>query len=172
MKHIFLAVIALLMLSSCTKSQVIIPAWSSLIYSYDCGPLPPPHHYEYTLSINADGSAVYTYQADYEGKKVTTQSFKLTDEQLAGLTGKLDASKIFTNTIQKLDEGKHPIGGSLENVKVFVVNPDPNLDQPPQVFESPYFPTEEFKPALEELYSYIKGLVPSQIEESTKENKD
>ncbi|MCI0474515.1 MAG: hypothetical protein L0Y76_13110 [Ignavibacteria bacterium] len=166
MKHIFLAVIALLMLSSCTKSQVIIPAWSSLIYSYDCGPLPPPHHYEYTLSINADGSAIYTYQADYEGKKVTTQSFKLTDEQLAGLTGKLDASKIFTNTIQKLDEGKHPIGGSLENVKVFVVNPDPNLDQPPQVFESPYFPTEEFKPALEELYSYIKELVPSQIKEN------
>jgi hypothetical protein len=169
MKNIIFAIISLLVFTSCTKSQDDPGAiWTSLIYSYDCGPLPPPHHYEYTLSINADGSAIYTYQSDYEGKKVTTRNFKITDEQMAGLKVRLVASLIFTNKIEKLDEGKHPIGGSTENVKVFVVNPDPNLDQPPQVFESPYFPKDEFKPMLELLYAYIQGLIPSPIKENTK----
>ncbi len=173
MKTLVIAVLMSLALVSCSRSQDAGNEWSSLIYSHNSGPLPPKYHFNYNISINADGSAISDYQFGYDKSvKTLNHSFKLSEDDILKLNVLLKESKIFDGTIKSLPENMHPIGGSISNIKVMYVNPDPNLDQPPKMYESPSFPEQEFKEGLENLYSFIEKLMPQSALDEIKEKKE
>jgi hypothetical protein len=162
MKKLFLFCL-LLVFASYSNSQVEYK-WSAISYLFEAGPLPPIYQYHYTITINSncDGGVVCFIGTD-ESAPSLTYDFKVSADSLSLLSDAIEKSKILEEDIERLPEGKHPIGGHLEKVRVIFVSGNPNLDQPPRVKESPYFPTEKYKENLEKLYETIKAVVPSKI---------
>ncbi len=162
MKNILVLLALMLVTVSCSKSQDL--QWTSLIYDYSAGPLPPPFHHQYSIAINSDGSANMNYKLGYdESDPSYNYSFKIEPDKMRELEVKIKESQLLDVKIESVPENEHPVGGPLSKVRIFRVNPDPNLDQPPQVFEAPYFPKKEFVAGLIGLYDYIDGLVPEDV---------
>jgi len=170
MKKILLFLVLVLMMSSCSKSQDM--NWTSLVYEYSSGPLPPPYHHEYSIAINNDGSANMSYRLGYDANRPPLNySFKIDDEAKMTLNEKLKDSRLLEGKIQAVPENQHPVGGSLSRVKVYIVDPDPNLDKPPVLFEAPYFPLKEYAKGLGDLYGYINSLIPPDVKADIEKQK-
>lgn len=164
MKYILLSLLSFALLTSCSNSQQNADSsWTSIQYSYSSGPLPPPYHYSYDITVNSDCTASLNYMLGYEESQPLNYTFSITKDKMKMLSEKISASQISTGKIESVPENRHPIGGSLEKAKLVVTKADPNLDQPPKAFESPYFPVEKYKKNLEELYTFIKSLVPENV---------
>jgi hypothetical protein len=150
--------------TSCSKSQDAVDSkWSSVQYYYSCGPLPPPYQYSFDLSVNGDGTGVLIYRLGNDvNKEPLVYNFTVCPCDLKTLNGKVENSDLLSGKVEAVPENKHPIGGSLERARIIIPNPNPDLDQPPRVIESPYFPTDEYKQNLKELYDFIKTLVPKE----------
>ena len=110
------------------------------------------NHY---LNGNEDGFSsspisLYKIPSEYEIKiqaNITTNNPSVSPEIRSwGITWQTKDNKWIDlfNSPLRLDE--------IQNVKITIVNPDPNLDQPPRVIETPYFPIEEYKEGLGNLY--------------------
>ncbi|MCE1166000.1 MAG: hypothetical protein LWX07_11435 [Bacteroidetes bacterium] len=162
MKNFIVILALMLMTASCTKSQDM--NWTSLTYEFSAGPLPPPYHYQYSISINHDGSANMMYKLGYDDKDPAyNYSFTVDPEAMRELDNKIKESQLLDAKLEAMPENEHPVGGPLNRVVIYRVNSDPNLDQPPQVFEAPYFPKREYMKGLVGLYDYIDGLVPDDV---------
>jgi hypothetical protein len=154
----------MVVLTSCSKSQDIsIKDWSAIQYYYSSGPLPPPYHFSYEITINNGGSSMLNYYLGYDNKAPLIYNFTVSQEDLKQLEDKIVNSNLISGKIESLAENKHPVGGSLNKAKLIIADPNPDLDQPPRVIESPYFPKEEFKENLQELYEFLKKLVPADV---------
>jgi hypothetical protein len=153
----------LLVLASCSSSQVE-EKWSSVNYMFESGPLPPKYQYSYTITINrnCDGMVVAFIGADASNSSLTYE-FKFSKDSLKYLNDAIKESKILTESIEEEPEGKRPVGGHLEKVRVIIENTNPNLDQPPRVKESPYFPIKKYRLGLYSLYETIQSYVPENI---------
>lgn len=172
MKYTILLLLVFSILASCSNSQQNADSsWTSIQYSYSSGPLPPPYHYSYDITVNSDCTASLNYLLGYEESQPLNYNFKVTIDKIKLLNDKITASQIATGKIEAVPENKHPVGGSLEKVKLIVTKSNPDLDQPPKAFESPYFPVEKYKNNLEELYTFIKSLVPENIWNEVKAKK-
>jgi hypothetical protein len=137
--------------------------------------MPPPYFYSYSILINSDdASGFLKYAFDYSQEDNPPLEYKLTfsEEQMGILNEAIKESKVLCEEIESVPDSLQPIGGSVQNVKITIVNPDPNLDQPPRIIETPYFPIEEYKEGLENLYETINKLVPENIWEEIKTKKD
>jgi hypothetical protein len=165
MKNLLYGFFFLAVIASCTNSQdVTSNEWSAIQYYYSSGPLPPPYHYSYDITTNNDGTSSLNYRLGYDEQiPPINYSYTVSKENLKLLTEKIANSKLTTGKIDAEPENKHPVGGSLERVRLIVTKADPDLDQPPKAFESPYFPTVSYKKNLEELYLFITKLVPDSI---------
>lgn len=154
---------SMVIFSSCSTSQTNYE-WSSLSYIYDSGPLPPRYQYNYTVTLNTncEGGVVAFLGGDPSNTSLTYE-FKFSKDSLIILDNAVKKSKILKEEIEKIPEDKHPIGGSLEKVRVVIFEDNPNLDRPPRVKESPYFPAEKYKSGLQKLYETIKTFVPKKI---------
>lgn len=153
----------LLIFVSCSTSQ-IGDKWSSLSYMYESGPLPPKYQYSYTVNLNTncDGGVV-CFIGDDPSNSSLIYEFKFSKDSLVILDDAIKKSKILEEEIGKLPEGQHPIGGHLEKVRVILFDDNPNLDRPPRVKESPYFPVEKYRSGLQNLYKTILAFVPKKI---------
>jgi len=162
MKNIIFVVLLLIVFTSCSKSQDSTKAtWSSVQYYYTRGPLPPPYHFSFDLTVNGDGTGILIYRLGYDASsEPLVYNFTVNPDELSTLNCKVKNSKLLTGKVEAVPENKHPIGGPTERVRIIIPNPNPDLDQPPRVIESPYFPLDEYKQDLQELYEYIKKLVP------------
>ncbi|MBI5403032.1 MAG: hypothetical protein HY959_06500 [Ignavibacteriae bacterium] len=162
MYKIFFSFLSLLIIS-CAGSQSG-PKWSSVSLMYESGPLPPKYQYSYTVTINTngDGGVVCFVGADPSNPSLT-YDFKCTPENTKKIDEAIKKSKILEDEITEMPEGKRPIGGHLEKVRVILENENPNLDQPPKVKESPYFPDEKYRSGLNNLYETIQKIVPSSV---------
>lgn len=163
----------LAVIASCTNSQdVSTNEWSAIQYFYNSGPLPPPYHYSYEITVNNNGESALNYRLGYDEQRAPINyTFNITKENLKRLSEKIRTSQIATGKIEAVPENQHPIGGSLERIRLIITKADPDLDQPPKAIESPYFPTEKYKKNLEELYSFINKLVPDSIWSDIKAKK-
>ncbi|MFA7359521.1 MAG: hypothetical protein WC139_00645 [Candidatus Kapaibacterium sp.] len=173
MKNLLYGLIMLTVIASCTNSQdVSTNEWSAIQYFYNSGPLPPPYHYSFDININNNGESSLNYRLGYdEQKPPINYTFNITKENLKLLSGKIKASELASGKIEAVPENQHPVGGSLERVRLVITKAEPDLDQPPKAFESPYFPTEKYKKNLEELYSFINKLVPDSVWSDVKAKK-
>ena len=149
--------------------------WSALDYSFRSGTMPPPYFYSYNILINSDDTSGFLkYAFDYSQEDNPPLEYKLTfsEEQMGKLNEAIKESKVLCEEIESVPDSLQLIGGSVQNVKIIIVNPNPNLDQPPRIIETPYFPTEEYKEGLDNLYETINKLVPENIWEEIKTKKD
>lgn len=173
MKNLLYGLVVLAVIASCTNSQdVSTNEWSAIQYFYNSGPLPPPYHYSYEITVNNNGESALNYRLGYDEQRAPINyTFNITKENLKRLSEKIRTSQIATGKIEAVPENQHPIGGSLERIRLIITKADPDLDQPPKAIESPYFPTEKYKKNLEELYSFINKLVPDSIWSDIKAKK-
>ena len=160
MKNLLFTLLMLTVITSCTKSQDVTPVdWSSCQYFYSRGPLPPPYHYSFEIIINKDGAGALNYHFGYGENTPLNYTFTVSPEDLKLLDMKICNSKIASGTVVE-NEGNHPVGGPTEYARIIITNSNPDLDRPPQVFQSPVFPKEEFAEGLKELYESVRKLVP------------
>jgi hypothetical protein len=152
-----------LMFYSCSTSQSSYE-WSSLSYMYESGPLPPKYQYNYTITLNTnfEGGMVAFVGADPSNPSLT-YDFKISKDNLKSLDEAVKKSKILEDVIESIPEGSQPIGGHLEKIRVILYDDNPNLDRPPRVKESPYFPVEKYKNGLQKLYETVKAFVPKKV---------
>ena len=146
----------------CSSSQQY-SEWSVVQLNYESGPIAPEYQYSYSVIINWNKTCEYLFTFPMGGEKKLQYQFTVNKEQFKGLQEAIEKSKLIGKDIPKLKDEEIPIGGSLTNAKVVVVDPDPNSDKPPKVYESPYFPAKEYRENLEALYKYINELVPKNI---------
>lgn len=149
-----------LLLISCAGSQNSAN-WSTVTYMYESGPLPPKYQYSYNLSVHSTGDAglVCFIGADPSNSSITYE-FKCKPDDLKKITEAIEKSKILDEEITQLPEGKRPIGGHLEKVRVVLAEDNPNLDRAPRMKESPYFPDEKYRGGLNNLYETLQKLIP------------
>ncbi len=164
MKNLIFIFLMLAVLTSCSKSQDVTPVdWASVQYFYSRGPLPPPYHYSFEIVVNKDGNSALNYHLGYGENPPLYYTFMVTPEDLKLLDEKVCQSKLPSGIVEAVPENEHPIGGSTEYARLIITNSNPDLDQPPKVFQSPVFPKAEFKSDLNELYEFIKKLVPGDV---------
>lgn len=170
MKNLFFSLVFLLLVS-CAGSQNE-PKWSSVSLMYESGPLPPKYQYSYSVTVNTngDGGVVAFIGADASNSSLT-YDFKCSADYIKKISEAIKKSKLLEEDITELPEGKRPIGGHLEKVRVILENENPNLDQPPRVKESPYFPDEKYRAGLNSLYETIQKSVPANIWEDFEKKK-
>lgn len=171
MRNIILCCL-LFVLASCSSSQVE-DKWSSVHYMFESGPLPPKYQYSYTVTINSncDGAIVAFIGADASNPSLTYE-FKIPKDSIIYLTDAIKKSKILTEDIEELPEGKRPVGGHLEKVRVIIAEDNPLLDRAPRMKESPYFPVEKYRAGLNNLYETIISFVPESIWEDFNTKKE
>jgi hypothetical protein len=89
-----------------------LPPDFSLIYEWNAASVPPPFHYEYKISISADGSGKIIFIPDYpsESTPVWQMEFRVTKTNLENLFSLLHEKQIFRPRWGK--PRHHLVGGS------------------------------------------------------------
>ncbi|MGB9695902.1 MAG: hypothetical protein ACP5P3_01565 [Ignavibacteria bacterium] len=156
--------LAILILSfGCTKSQNLTTTtypWSSVSLLYHSGPLPPPYQYEYTLTITTEGRGILVYAYGANNPSVTYE-FKVSADTLAQINDGINAVGLLEHDIEPLPFDKTPIGGSTTIIRVVIADNDPLLDRPPQLKQTPPFPSTK-KEEIENLSELLKRQVPKE----------
>jgi|WetSurMetagenome_2_1015567.scaffolds.fasta_scaffold602403_2 hypothetical protein len=170
MKNLILFFVFLSNIFSCSNSQTGISEkkdnWASIQYFYNSGPLPPQYHYDYNISITREGIGNITCNIGYDKSLPgIIYDFKLSKDTIDLIDKAINQSGVLTEEIESLPPNKHPIGGSLKNVRIVLEVPkaDSLLDRPPRVKETPEFPVEKYREKLDRFYSTITSLIPKYI---------
>jgi hypothetical protein len=145
--------------------------WTELTYHYQTGSVPPPYFYSYNINLNVSGKGQLVYFSSYSMDSSWVYDLNINDSVMNVLNEALKKSNIFTDSIIALSENRHPIGGSMQNVKI-VLKQDSNLDQMPKTIVVPYFSEKEFKEGLEKLYKTIKEIVPQNLWDDIQSRKE
>ncbi len=113
-----LALVALL--GGCTSANVpdTRPADFRVVYEWTEGSLPPPHHYEYTITITPEGHGQVVMVPDYAASQppTWTETFAPTPAELDTLYRVLREQGVFITSWRAQDDP--PIGGSSQTVTV------------------------------------------------------
>ena len=151
---------AVLFLNFFCKTVQTPSDWDNVQYIFESGPVSPKYQYDYTIQINKnlEGTLLYSYGAERD--KSLSYHFTISKENAEMISKYISAMKLMSDAIPELPEDKRPIGGSLQKVRIVEDITDPNADRPPKVYETPYFPSEEYKTDLTKMYNYILSLVP------------
>jgi hypothetical protein len=133
------------------------PADFSLVYEWREGSLPPPYHYEYTISVTADGAGTLTLVPDYPGPAVPiwTETFGLDAAALDALYAQLAAEGAFTTGWRAEDDP--PVGGSYSWL---------TLTAGGREIEIPPFPIESQTAAASRIEAAVNALVPADLWDS------
>jgi hypothetical protein len=126
----------------------------SLQYEWREGSLPPPYHYEYTISIAPDGRGQVVMVPDYPSDKVPTwtETFTLQPAQLDTLYQSLVEQGLFRQSWRAQDNP--PVGGSSQSLVITAQGKTVVL---------PAYVLIEQEAAAEEIYAAVMALVPKPI---------
>ncbi|MBM4157933.1 MAG: hypothetical protein FJ216_04030 [Ignavibacteria bacterium] len=155
---------------SCSQDKDESIKWKSLEYSYYAGSVPPPYHYEYTVTLERELKGTIKYVLGYSEKDVPVYkfNFEFSEEQLNKLNEALESSKVFSEKIAQLPNDKIPIGGSTEHLKIYISSDD----EEGKIIAIPSFPQEEYKEGIKNLYDVIKKIVPEDIRKDLEQKKE
>lgn len=164
MRCVLLAAL-LLLLAACTTPTVgpqptpmpdtsTRPADFALDYEWRAGSMPPPHHSEYSLQIQSDGSGQIVFSPDYpgEGIPVWTEPFTLDAAKLDALYQTLHENGLFTTTWEARENP--PVGGDYDWMSVTATGQQVNVG--PFVIESQVA-------AYEAMANAVEATVPDDI---------
>lgn len=121
-------------------------------YHWSEGSLPPPFHWEYSITLGPVSRGEVTVIPDYEGEDVPrwTETFLVNAGDLDDLYALMVKSEVFDKTWKQMDDP--PVGGSVQWLEVRATGK--------QVFV-PALPQGES--ALEEVYSAMQSAVPKDV---------
>lgn len=93
-----------------------VPEDFLLVYDWCEGSLPPPHHYEYRIRVQANGRGQIRMTPDYPGKGVPEwrESFQAKPEQLEKLHRKFGEDGVYSGEWKAPKPEQVPIGGASE----------------------------------------------------------
>ena len=130
------------------------PSDFSVRYDWYEGSLPPPYHYEYTLTIASDGSGTVTLVPDYPGEGVPewTETFTLTPEALDALFAQVVEHGAFSTRWREVDDP--PVGGSFYTVA---------LTANGETVTIPSFVPENQAGAQDAISAAIRAAVPAEV---------
>ncbi|MBA3533220.1 MAG: hypothetical protein H0T73_14970 [Ardenticatenales bacterium] len=128
------------------------PADFQLEYNWQAGSLPPPYHYEYTISIGPDAQGEIVFQPDYPSDKtpVWREPLTVTEANLDAIYALAREKGLFSETWQEATDA--PVGGRVEWLEVTANG---------QQISLPAFMEQNAQTiASQELYEAIRDLVP------------
>jgi hypothetical protein len=128
-----------------------MPQDFSATYEWRAGSMPPPHHYEYTVVVGADGKGTVIFRPDYPSDKVPTwtETFSVSDEDVRALYKLVVDKNMLRDNWREL--GSPPVGGSVEWA---VIKASGEEHEIPSALEA------GDAAVAGELYKEVKSLVP------------
>jgi hypothetical protein len=140
--------------SSTRNAPATRPDDFSVEYEWHEGSLPPPYHYEYTITIKPDGQAEFMMIPDYPSKTVLrwTESFTVKAEELDRFYRMIVTNGLFTKKWRMLDP--LPVGGSRQSMTVTAGGKQVAV-------EAPLVPDQDA--SAKAIYSALEALVPKAI---------
>jgi hypothetical protein len=93
------------------------PADLSIQYEWQEGSLPPPYHYEYTITVSSAGQGTIVLIPDYpaDGVPIWTENFAVSPAQMDALYQLFLTNGLFENSWQETDP---PVGGSSQSIAI------------------------------------------------------
>ncbi len=157
---IFITVLLLLVAAGCTTVNPTPnplntrPADFSLVYEWQEGSLPPPYHYEYTITLNPDGQGQIVMVPDYSfsNPPTWTETFTVTPAVFDQFYQRLIDKGLFAQRWQAQDQP--PVGGSYDSLHVTAHG---------QQITIPSFVIQTQANAAEDISTAIRVLVPQNI---------
>ena len=94
------------------------PADFKVVYDWQEGSLPPPYHYEYTITLEPDGQGQIVMVPDYafSNPPTWTETFTVTPAQLDQFYRLLIDKGLFTQRWQA--QADPPVGGSYDSLSI------------------------------------------------------
>ena len=128
----------------------------SLRYEWREGSIPPPYHYEYTISIAPDGRGQVVMVPDYPSDQVPiwTETFRLQPMELDAAYVLLTKQGLFRQVWRAPDPDRLPVGGNSQTLVIAAQG---------KSIELPDYVVPEQAPAAEAIYATVKALVPKSI---------
>jgi hypothetical protein len=126
----------------------------NLVYQWQEGSLPPPYHYEYTITIDMAGQGQIVMVPDYSfsNPPTWTETFTLTTAALDQLYRLLIDKGLFTQRWQAQTDP--PVGGSYDSLQVTAHR---------QQIDIPSFVVPLQATAAEDMTAAVRALVPHTI---------
>jgi hypothetical protein len=112
------SLLMLTLLVACTPAAAAVPTDFALVYVWREGSLPPPYHYSYQITLNADGTGMIAFTPDYAGPAVPTweEPFQLSAADLATFYQALVDEGLLRERWRA--ESDPPVGGSSAELQV------------------------------------------------------
>lgn len=135
-----------------TAGQTVWPDDLALSYHWVGETVPPPDHYEYTITIGPTGGGEITFSPDYPADSVPEWrgQFVADPQALAALYHDMIAADLFEHDWQVIEDP--PVGGSNEWLRVS--RGDHEITVPAQARDAN---------RLQVIYTDIQTLVPAEI---------
>jgi hypothetical protein len=155
---VFLFALSVLPLYSCSR---LVPATPSqrpedfrVLYQWYEGSMPPPYYYQYSIELDATGTAWVTLTPDYPSPNVPsfTENFTVSEQQLDDLFQLMQEQGMMQRTWRT--DSDPPVGGSSEALTVTAGG---------QQYLIPSYPVSNQRQAAGEIISAVKALVPQEI---------
>lgn len=126
----------------------------SVLYEWQEGSLPPPHHYEYRIRLQSSGQGEVTMTPDYPSTEVPvwTEFFTIHPDAVDEIYGLMVAQDLFTTVRQT--QPQPLVGGSMESMLVTANK---------KTVKIPAFVISEQASHMNNIYSAINELVPEAI---------
>jgi hypothetical protein len=125
-----------------------------ILYEWQEGSLPPPYHYEYTITISPTGAAEIVMIPDYPSDETPawTESFTVDSAQMDALYDTLITNGLLDHNWSAQDDP--PVGGSSQSVTITAND---------QQIEIPSFVLPEQQSSAAAIHAAIEALVPQEI---------
>jgi hypothetical protein len=146
---------ALLLLAACaTGAEGPPPADFSLRYDWREGSLPPPYHYEYTITLAADGTGLMTMVPDYPGPDapVWEEPFTVPPEEVDQLHDLMVEQGLLRERWREADDT--PVGGSSASLEV---------TRDGKTIQIPSFPPDGQRERAAAIFAAVEAIVPQAI---------
>lgn len=157
--------IAALLLAGCsaTSTEGPTPTDFRLRYDWREGSLPPPYHYEYTITLAADGSAAIVMVPAYPGPGVPSweEPFTVPSAEVERLYRLMQAQGLLSERWRELD--LPPVGGSSASMEVTADG---------RTVQLPSFPVDGQRERIEAIYAVVEGLVPAAIRADLEQRRE
>lgn len=120
MAVVALALAPVLVLAACTFGDEQptpppeAPADFKVAYEWRTGTMPPPYHYEYTVTVGPGAAGEVRFTPNYPGDDVPvwTETLSVTPEQVKALYGVVVQQRLMRNDWRELSSP--PVGGEVE----------------------------------------------------------
>ena len=163
---------ALLLVNLFCKTAQAPVYWDHIEYMFQSGPVSPKYQYNYSVIINNHMDGIFEYTYGWENPVTLSYKFRVTKDKISAISKYISTMNLMGEQIPETPDAKKPIGGSLRNIKIVEEMQNPNEDRPPKVYETPYFPAEEYRADLNKMYDYIDSLVPKYMRDEAASKRE